>query len=105
MLAFDHRGSFRKDLFGIAGTPSPEEHERICDSKRVIYEGFEQAVGEGLSSESAGLLVDEEYGVDVARRCRAGGYLLAMPVEKSGQPEFDFEFGEQFGEQIGTVDP
>ena len=105
MLAFDHRGSFRKDLFGIAGTPTTEEHERIADSKRVIYEGFEHAVGNGLSSEEAGLLVDEEYGADVARRARAAGFTLAMPVEKSGQAEFDFEFGEQFGEHIEDFDP
>src|ERR671935_1767832 len=105
MLAFDHRGSFRKDLFGISGTPSAEERERIADSKRVIYEGFEHAVGNGLSSDEAGLLVDEEYGTDVARRARAAGFTLAMPVEKSGQAEFDFEFGEQFGEHIEDFDP
>src|SRR5690242_4793390 len=89
MLAFDHRGSFQKDLFGVAGTPTPEERERISDSKQVIYEGFERAIASGLSHDSAGLLVDEEYGAEVARRARAGGFLFAMPVEKSGQPEFD----------------
>jgi myo-inositol catabolism protein IolC len=30
---------------------------------------------------------------------------LAMPVEKSGQPEFDFEYGERFGEHIERFDP
>src|SRR6266571_1353301 len=105
MLAFDHRGSFRKDLFGISGTPSAEEHERIADSKRVIYEGFEHAVADGLPADEGGLLVDEEYGTDVARRARAAGFTLAMPVEKSGQAEFDFEFGEQFGEHIEDFDP
>jgi 5-dehydro-2-deoxygluconokinase len=28
-----------------------------------------------------------------------------MPVEKSGQNEFDFEYGEQFGEKIEEYDP
>jgi 5-dehydro-2-deoxygluconokinase len=28
-----------------------------------------------------------------------------MPVEKSGQDEFDFEYGEQFGEHIERFDP
>ena len=28
-----------------------------------------------------------------------------MPVEKSGQDEFDFEYGEQFGEHIEKFDP
>jgi 5-dehydro-2-deoxygluconokinase len=31
--------------------------------------------------------------------------MLAMPVEKSGQPEFDFEYGDAFGEQIEAFDP
>ena len=41
----------------------------------------------------------------VAREAKAGGYLLAMPVEKSGQHEFDFEYGDQFGEKIEEYDP
>ena len=31
--------------------------------------------------------------------------MLAMPVEKSGQIEFDFEHGEAFGEKIEEFDP
>jgi 5-dehydro-2-deoxygluconokinase len=30
---------------------------------------------------------------------------LAMPVEKSGQPEFDFEYGDEFGQHIERFDP
>src|SRR5205085_10190232 len=30
---------------------------------------------------------------------------LAMPVEKSGQDEFDFEYGEEFGAHIERFDP
>ena len=54
---------------------------------------------------SAGVLVDAQYGPTVAREAKAGGYKLAMPVEKSGQNEFDFEYGEQFGEKIEEYDP
>ena len=32
ILAFDHRGSFQKKMFGIEGDPTPEETERITDS-------------------------------------------------------------------------
>ncbi len=60
---------------------------------------------EGVAKETAGLLVDEEYGADVARKARAEGSILAMPVEKSGQDEFDFEYGEDFGAQIEEFDP
>jgi myo-inositol catabolism protein IolC len=104
MLAFDHRGSFQSKLFGIQGTPTDEEHARISDAKQVIYEGFEVAVERG-APEGAGLLVDEEYGANVARATRAAGFPLAMPVEKSGQKEFDFEFGDDFGSHIEAFDP
>jgi len=32
ILAFDHRGSFQKKMFGIQGDPTPEESETISDS-------------------------------------------------------------------------
>jgi myo-inositol catabolism protein IolC len=105
MLAFDHRGSFQKDLLGIARTPNPAEAERISDAKRILHEAFELTLGNGIERESLGLLVDEQYGADIARKTKAAGAALAMPVEKSGQAEFDFEFGEDFGRHIEDFDP
>ena len=105
ILAFDHRGSFQKKMLGIAGDPTPEEAQRISDAKRVIFEGFVQAVSDGAPRESAGMLVDEQFGADIARSARSEGYLLAMPVEKSGQDEFDFEYADAFGEHIEAFDP
>jgi tagatose-1,6-bisphosphate aldolase len=43
ILAFDHRGSFQKKMFGIEGDPTPEETERISDSKHLIFEGMAKA--------------------------------------------------------------
>jgi myo-inositol catabolism protein IolC len=105
ILAFDHRGSFQKKLMGIQGTPSAEEAERITDAKQVIFEGFLRAVEEGASRDAAGLLVDEQYGAEVARRAKSEGAIFAMPMEKSGQDEFDFEYGEEFGKHIEEFDP
>ena len=51
------------------------------------------------------MLVDAQYGSRVARAARAAGDVLAMPVERSGQAEFDFEYGEDFGERILEYDP
>ena len=104
ILAFDHRGSFRKKM-GVGSQPSVEELNRLIDAKQMIFEGFQRTVQEGAPRESAGLLVDEEYGEDVARKARAEGFNLAMPVEKSGQDEFDFEYGEEFGDHIEHFDP
>jgi hypothetical protein len=92
MLAFDHRGSFEKMVGDV---------ERVPGAKTLIWEGFRRAIEEGAPKGLAGVLVDAKYGPTVAREAKAGGYKLAMPVEKSGQNEFDFEYGDQFGRRPG----
>jgi len=107
ILAFDHRGSFQKQWFGIEGEPDAEETARIADGKELIFEGLEQALGEVGDPAMAGGLVDEEFGEPnrVPERIAAAGMTLAMPVEKSGQAEFDFEYGDAFGDHIERFDP
>jgi len=105
MLAFDQRGSFTAGLLGLNGPPTLVEAARIADAKRVIFEGLQLAVLNGAQLASAGLLIDEQFGAEVARTAKASGYTLAMPVEKSGQKEFDFEYGDAFGDHIETFDP
>ncbi|HEX6207911.1 MAG TPA: DUF2090 domain-containing protein [Actinomycetota bacterium] len=104
ILAFDHRGSFRKKM-GVGSDPSSEEVQKLRDGKSLIFEGFQQAISEGAPRDAGGVLVDEEYGTDVARKAKADGYRFAMPVEKSGQDEFDFEYGEEYGKHIEDFDP
>jgi myo-inositol catabolism protein IolC len=106
ILAFDHRGSFQKKWFGIEGEPSPEETDKITDAKHVIFEGLLSAAdGDGVDPEVTGALVDEQFGGTVPQESKERGFKLAMPVEKSGQNEFDFQFGDQFGEHIEQFDP
>jgi myo-inositol catabolism protein IolC len=105
ILACDHRGSFQKKMFGIQGQPTAEESARISDAKAVIFEGMMKALAEGASKESAGILIDEQFGADIARKAKAEGLRLAMPVEKSGQDEFDFDYGDDFGAHIEEFDP
>jgi myo-inositol catabolism protein IolC len=105
ILAFDHRGSFQKKMFGIQGDPTPEETERITDAKRLIFEGMELAVERGIDASAAGVLVDEQFGGDVPQRANEEGLSLSMPVEKSGQDEFDFQYGDDFGAHIERFDP
>jgi myo-inositol catabolism protein IolC len=105
ILAFDHRGSFQKKMFGIEGDPTPEESETIADAKTVIFEGFRKAVEKGAPKDGAGLLVDEQFGGDIARTAKKEGLMFAMPVEKSGQNEFDFDYGDDFGKHIEEFDP
>lgn len=105
ILAFDHRGSFQKKMFGIAGEPTAEETATIADAKRLIFEGMLKAVERGAEAGATGVLIDEQFGSDVPARAKAQGLKLAMPVEKSGQDLFDFQYGEAFGEHIEQFDP
>jgi myo-inositol catabolism protein IolC len=105
MLAFDHRASFSKNLLGFTGELTPEQVQRVGDAKSVIFDGFKEARASGAPVEESGILVDEEFGADIARQAHSQGILLAMPVERSGQEEFDFEFGEEFGGHIEQFDP
>jgi myo-inositol catabolism protein IolC len=105
VLAFDHRGSFQKKWFGIEGDPTAEETARISDAKRLIFEGLLRAADEGAEERATGALVDEQFGGDVPETARSRGLKLAMPVEKSGQDQFDFEYGDRFGDHIESFDP
>jgi myo-inositol catabolism protein IolC len=104
ILAFDHRGSFQK-MFGVTGTPTAEETETIADAKRVIFEGMLEAVREGAEAGATGVLVDEQFGSNIPEMAREHNLKLTMPVEKSGQEEFDFEYGDDFPAHIEKFNP
>jgi len=106
ILAFDHRGSFQKSFLGVSGRkPTPEEDSKIVELKAIVFEGMVSAVESGEDPAALGVLVDEQYGGDIPKLAREQGLKLAMPVEKSGQNEFDFEYGEEFGDHIERFDP
>ena len=107
VLAFDHRGSFQKKMFGIEGTPDEEQTRTISDAKHLIWEGMVAAAERGLDQQASGVLVDEQFGapVNIPGEAKERGFKLAMPVEKSGQNEFDFDYGDDFGAHIEQFDP
>jgi myo-inositol catabolism protein IolC len=105
-LPFDHRGSFEKDFFGIIGrNPTKSEAIEISCYKKIIYEGFKQAILDGVPKEKAGILVDEEFGFEILVDAKKNGFITACSVEKSGQKEFDFEYGADFKNHILSINP
>jgi 5-dehydro-2-deoxygluconokinase len=106
ILAFDHRGSFQKKMFGIEGDPDDEQTRTIADAKHLIYEGMVKATeSSSVPPDTMGVLVDEQFGGDIPSQAKDSGLKLAMPVEKSGQNEFDFEYGDDFGAHIESFGP
>ncbi|MGH8066669.1 MAG: 2-deoxy-5-keto-D-gluconate 6-phosphate aldolase domain-containing protein [Candidatus Entotheonellia bacterium] len=105
ILPFDHRGSFQTGMFGWKGTLSPEQTAQIAAAKQVIYDGFKAAVAGGVAKERAGILVDEQFGAAILQDAAQHGYVTAAPAEKSGQDEFDFEYGDDFAKHIEAFNP
>jgi 5-dehydro-2-deoxygluconokinase len=92
-------------MFGWHGDLTPEQTAQIADAKRVIYDGFKAALAAGVPQQNAAILVDEQFGAAILRDAAANGYHFAMPAEKSGQEEFDFEYGNDFAAHIETFHP
>src|SRR3984893_17134210 len=105
ILPFDHRSSFEKGLYGWSGALSADETGRIARTKEVIYDGFKFALGTGLAKNRAGILVDEQFGAHILGDASANGLITAMPAEKSGEAEFQFEFGTQYAAHIEQFKP
>ena len=105
ILAMDHRDSFGRTLFGVKDTPTGQQLADMRSAKSLIFEAAERLIGTDLGGGQLGILVDEQLGADVARRAKAAGFVLAMPVEVSGSDRFRFEYGDDFGEHIEEFDP
>jgi len=105
ILPFDHRASFQTKMFGWKGALTAEQTAEIAAAKQVIYDGFKAAVQDGVPEQKAGILTDEQFGSAILRDAAAHRYTTACCVEKSGQEEFDFEYGENFARHIETFRP
>ena len=92
-------------MFGWTGTLSPEQTAEIASTKQAIYDGFKAALHAGVPEQKAGILVDEQFGGAILRDARANGHTTACPAEKSGQEEFDFQYGEEFAKHIEAFQP
>jgi len=105
ILPFDHRGTFQSKMFGWKGALTDAQTAEIAAAKQVIYDGFQDAIAHGVPKEKAGILVDEQFGSAILRDAAAHGYSTSCPAEKSGQDEFDFEYGEDFAKHIEMFNP
>src|SRR6516164_9035330 len=105
VLPFDHRGTFKKNMFGWSGTLTAEQTAQISSFKQVIYEALQAAVAARVPREKAGVLVDWQFGSAILRDAAKKGYFTSLTTEKSGQDEFDFEYGEDFAKHIEAFHP
>jgi myo-inositol catabolism protein IolC len=105
LLPFDHRHSYVTGLFHIAPPLTADQTAAVIDSKRLIYDGFREAVSGDVAADTAGVLVDEEFGYGIMRDAAKRGYVTALAVEQSGMDEFAFEYGDAFASHIEAFAP
>ena len=67
LLPFDQRRSFVREMFRQKPPLTADQTATVIDAKRVIYDGFRQALSDGALVPSAGVLVDEEFGYGILR--------------------------------------
>ncbi|MEO8451491.1 MAG: DUF2090 domain-containing protein [Gemmatimonadota bacterium] len=105
LLPFDHRHSYVTGMCHFTPPLTEEQVAAVSDTKRVIYDGFREALGGEVPKDRAGILVDEEFGAGILRDANRHGYVTAVSTESSGSDEFEFEYGAEFGEHIEAFAP
>jgi myo-inositol catabolism protein IolC len=105
LLPFDHRHSYITGMCHFTPPLTAEQHDAVADSKHVIYEGFQAAIGKRLPKERAGILVDEEFGAEILRDATRHGFVTAVSTEVSGSDEFELEYPDSFAEHIEKFQP
>lgn len=106
ILPFDHRTSFIEKMFDIKNRDlTAKEKKEVSAFKKIIYNGFKLTAGKKIAKESAAILVEEEFGDAILREAIAKGYITCLAIEKSGQAEFDFEYGDEFTSHIAKYQP
>ncbi len=103
LLPFDHRGSFKRQLFGWSGNLTPEQTSHIVQAKQVIYDGFRSAIALGVPKAKAGILVDEQFGAAILRDAAEREYTTCCSAGRSGNDEL--EFGDEFTAHVGEFSP
>ncbi len=103
ILAFDHRASLPSTLGLAPATDETAREALLSDTKELVFRALERVAAEedrGIPS----LLVDEQFGADVAVQAKAAGIQLAMPAEQSGRELFEFAYPD-WQQHIERFDP
>jgi len=106
ILPFDHRASFFENLLGVKDRePNVGDKLKMIEAKEIIYQGFKTVAGKKIPKKYAAILTDEEYGERAIVDAKKNDFIICLPVEKSGQEEFDFRYGLKYGEHIKKFAP
>ncbi len=101
VLPFDHRSTFAKSLLNLDyPIKKAADKKQVTLYKKIVFDAFKVVCSKYIHKERLAILVDEEFGSDIIKAAKRLGVATAVPVEKSGQNVFAFEYGKKFGEHL-----
>src|SRR3989338_7885173 len=103
ILPFDHRSSFSKNILGLEGKLNSRQKKEITELKKIIFESFVSVFKKYPQKNYLGILVDEEYGLPIIKAAKKMKVVICLPVEKSGESELQFAYGQSFGSHIKKI--
>ena len=104
MLAFDHRTSAAKKLFGVSAL-SPGDSSLLAEAKTLIAEGALSAVPHIGSESEVSILADPEYGLGAVAKAHEAGIPVALALERSGLRELSLLDGESLAAALDGTAP
>ena len=97
MFAFDHRDSFRRII-------ASDADDDVVAAKSMLFDSFRDAHRRSPDPGMA-MLIDEQYGGVLIAEAQAAALAVIVPIERSGQRELSFEYGDEAYAHVERVDP
>ena len=104
ILPFDHRSSFIKAFIGDIKNLDNKQKKLVSSYKKIIFEGFLMALGYVKNPIDCAVMVDEDYGLEIINLAKKKNITFCLPVEKSGQKNFDFQYSN-YDRHIEDIEP
>ena len=106
ILAFDHRGSFQKKMFGIEGDPTPEETDDDQRRQEADLRGHGDRRRARRRRRRRRACSSTSSSAPTSRRSPAStGSSSPSRSRSPARTEFDFQYDEDFGQHILDNDP
>lgn len=105
ILPFDHRTSFIKDILNVNKKISKSQEQQIKELKRIIFEGFLEAIKKQEDKKPFAVLVDEQFGKEIIKEAQDKNIKICLPVEKSGQEDLQMEYGSLWKKHVMSIRP
>lgn len=105
LFAMDQRGWLEREVAKLMPGTKAEVHERVRRAKAISFSGLCRAVGHGVDLKDAGVLVDEEFGVEIAQQAAAEGITLSVPMERADCDVLELEYGDQVLDHVDALSP